>query len=234
MAVCVLSGSTAVQAAIVDIDFESYEAGQQPPAPWIREYSGGSYTVEAGVGYEGTKGLVVPDGAAGVAYDLSSAPLTSEMGAVSISIMARPGLYSDPYGDSGSVTIGYGDKSLDNATFFGVVFEVWNGVRSIEAPEGVSLGSFTDKEWYSITFDLSEDWQTMQISAGQVDSTPQSMTVDWDGEDITRIWVDTGNHQSAAVYDNLTIVPEPGTMGLLALGGLAMIRRRRRTAGLLN
>jgi len=32
-----------------------------------------------------------------------------------------------------------------------------------------------------------------------------------------------------AVSEELTVVPEPATMGLLALGGLAMLRRRRRS-----
>ena len=34
-------------------------------------------------------------------------------------------------------------------------------------------------------------------------------------------------HQGSAYYDNLSVVPEPATLSLLALGGLALLRRRR-------
>lgn len=35
--------------------------------------------------------------------------------------------------------------------------------------------------------------------------------------------------ESEIAFDNLTVaIPEPGTMGLLSLGGLALLRRRRR------
>lgn len=36
--------------------------------------------------------------------------------------------------------------------------------------------------------------------------------------------------QTAVTLDSVSVVPEPGTLGLLALGGLALIRGRRRTA----
>ena len=34
------------------------------------------------------------------------------------------------------------------------------------------------------------------------------------------------DESEAGDFDNLTFTPEPGTLGLLALGGLLMIRRR--------
>jgi len=36
-----------------------------------------------------------------------------------------------------------------------------------------------------------------------------------------------GNNASSVYYDDITVVPEPATMTLLCLGGLALIRRRR-------
>jgi hypothetical protein len=33
---------------------------------------------------------------------------------------------------------------------------------------------------------------------------------------------------NAQIFDNLTVTPEPASLSLLALGGLAMGRRRRR------
>jgi len=36
-----------------------------------------------------------------------------------------------------------------------------------------------------------------------------------------------GNNASSVYYDDITVVPEPATLSLLCLGGLALIRRRR-------
>ena len=56
----------------------------------------------------------------------------------------------------------------------------------------------------------------------------------------THVWDDTGNATlgcidlyaggaSSVYYDDITVVPEPATLSLLCLGGLALIRRRKRS-----
>jgi hypothetical protein len=43
-------------------------------------------------------------------------------------------------------------------------------------------------------------------------------------------WVRIGNNSKSYEnfwYDDLSVVPEPATLGLLSLGGLALVRRRR-------
>lgn len=54
---------------------------------------------------------------------------------------------------------------------------------------------------------------------GAVDYT---YTIDWQG------WGDVGGHADTALTLILTPVPEPATLSLLAMGGLAILRRRRR------
>jgi len=45
--------------------------------------------------------------------------------------------------------------------------------------------------------------------------------------DAVSMFVDNNLNREGAEYDNLLLVPEPTTLSLLALGGLALLRRRR-------
>jgi len=207
------------QAALVDIDFDGpeYVAGELPPEPWMQEYDSTDYSIEAGDGYAATQGLVVTDdvGVAGVTYVLPT-PLTSDMGAVEISILLNPP--SAPSGwnfaDHGGLQVGRGSKKAGTETYRGLIFRTQGGDREIYGPgfhPGTSLGlSWTPGQWYEITFEVSDDWESMTIGARPLDGEAVSDSFDWDGDEIDRIWVSSPTRQSAvsAIYDNLLITAE--------------------------
>jgi hypothetical protein len=182
-----------------DIDFESpdYVAGEQPSGPWY-----GVATVQAGVGYEGSQGLVLSGD--GVYYELPT-PLTSEMGAVSISVLFYPEENGDFYGSNGGVMIGW--ESGGYGAVRDVIFQKVNGSAGIYGPGqywGTFMGSFVPYHWYQITFDIQTDWESIVLTAGRFDQQPVSMTTDWNPNDpVTKIWL-FENQQSGrdAVYDN--------------------------------
>lgn len=209
MLVLALTGTA--QAAIVDIDFDGldYVAGTQPPAPWSNEWDDMTHTVEAGVGYLGTQGLVVR-ASRGVVCDLPT-PLTSAMGAVSISVLFNPQGFpsSWKYGSEGGVQIGWGSKKIGTGELRGVIFQHVGGAAGIYGPGsmwGTLMGSFSPYQWYQITFDIDTDWQSMTVSAGVVGQAPVSMTTAWSGHEITRIWTtDSQSSTKIAYYDNVVV-----------------------------
>lgn len=236
---CLAVLSMHTQASVIQVTFDGplYVAGQLPPSPWWQEYDDTGHSVGDGVGYEDTQGLVVPNNQwAGITYDFST-PLSSDMGEVSISTMFKPGGgQSSAYNfmTFGGMQVGRGEKRYDTATHLGMLFRKVSGSNGVYGPGGETYGSFmtgfTTEQWYELTYQLNTSWDTMTLSIGPVGGTQVSMTYGWDGGDITRVWVlgtDSGN---AAVYDNLATVPEPGSLGMLILGGLAILRRRRRCA----
>lgn len=205
----VLAGTA--QAAIVSIDFDGldYVAGTQPPAPWGDEWDNTVHTVGADVGYLGSQALVVGD-SRGVYYDLPT-PLTSDMGAVSISILFNPQGFPSGwnYGSQGGVQVGWGSLKYGLGELRGVIFYHVGGAAGIYGPGsmyGTYMGSFSPYQWYQITFDIDADWLGMTISAGPIGQTPVSMRSGWSGHAITRIW--TPENQASprkAIFDNLIV-----------------------------
>lgn len=223
------------QASVINVTFDEplYVAGQLPPSPWWQEYDYTAHYVGADVGYGGTQGLVVPDNQwAGITYDLPT-PLSSDMGAVSISTMFKPGggqAAGINYMSFGGMQVGRGSKRYDSAVYRGMIFRKVGGSNGVYGPGdmwGTYISGFSTEQWYELTYQLNESWDTMTLSVGPVGGAQVSMTTAWDGGDITRVWVIGTDSGNAPIYDNLAAVPEPATLGLLILGGLAMLRRRR-------
>ena len=215
--VALLLGLPGTTLAGILIDFEGpdYVAGEPPPnPPWIVEWDTAGHTVEAGVGFEASQGLVVPDSASrGVAYELP-VPLTADMGAQTISVKFKPGHVPSSwnFADYGGLQIGYGSKSGGWGELRGLLFRRNNGNDGIFGPGsmwGTHIAGFTPGQWYQITFDIHESWDTMTIGAGPVGETAASQDFDWSGREITRIWTPRASTDPAPTYDNLRITPGP-------------------------
>jgi hypothetical protein len=79
------------------------------------------------------------------------------------------------------------------------------------------IGGGTDYRSYSMGLDQNyTDWTTVQVDLGSLGYTPDKL------KQIILRYVPSGYD-----IDNIGLVPEPAALGLLALGGLALIRRRR-------
>lgn len=88
-------------------------------------------------------------------------------------------------------------------------------------------------EWvpFRIQMDYNTDTFTMFYNGEQVASDTMTSS-NGDFADQLDIWLDTinlvdnPNPGDWAAFDNIVITPEPGTISLLVLGGLALLRRR--------
>ena len=94
--------------------------------------------------------------------------------------------------------------------------------------------------WYHVTGTISAVGSTVQIAYALTTGTPGSETPVLSGT-----WTDSGANAATSQgqgkpglwcqswgtegvdFDNLSYVPEPATLGLLVVGGLAMLKRRR-------
>lgn len=204
----------AAQGAIVDIDFDGsgYVAGQHPPLPW-RDNSP-NLIIGAGVGYQGTQGLVLsnsPDYDA--IYDLPT-PLTSDMGAVTIEVFFNPQGYSWNYGNLGGITLMGGDPYAHG----GVSFNYYAGNGRItcyykvgyDTMVNTHMGSFTNLQWYQITIDIDEDWENITFNIGPVGGTMLSATKPYNGRSINRFHLVKNQEASrVAIYDNLSVIAIP-------------------------
>ena len=219
---------------LITFDSPGYVAGSIAPFPWQEaSHSTSGWGVVAGAGDGGTQGLAI-DYPNTVTYNLPVIS-TPAMGAQQWSILF------DPAGPSSNANfLDYGGMQIGGDSYFlGVIFRKQGaGTYGIYGPGGTPgtyMGSFTpdaQPNWYEITFEINQAWDTMTLSAGPVDGKISSMQYAWDGSPIT--WVrpvrgDTQFTSAPAIYDNLSIpVPEPAALILMSLGGWMMIHRRSR------
>ena len=100
------------------------------------------------------------------------------------------------------------------------------------------LGAYITAAW-NIDQDFTvEGWNSgsMVYSSYLITSYNGPYWFDFAFYDVDTVWIKPGSggrHGAGdgrghyLVIDNITIIPEPATLGLLLLGGLAMLRRRR-------
>jgi len=131
----------------------------------------------------------------------------------------HPRWQSNAYGNSGWFVTGgyanYGGSSHIRLTFDVPVTEVsmslytWSSVHfSVYDTDNVQISGITG-------LNLNGGWKTKMITA------PADRF-------ISRIELDCTTSQTSLAMDNLSFVPEPATLSLLAIGGAAVLRRKRR------
>jgi hypothetical protein len=212
--VLVLAIGGMAPAAILSIDFDGagYIAGQHPPLPW-RDNSP-NLTVGAGIGYLGTQGLVLSNNSNNGAVCDLSAPLTSDMGAVTIEVLFNPQGYSWNYGGLGGITLMGGDPLAHG----GVYFDYSAGKPRIRCFHKVgydtmvntTMGSFTNFQWYQITINIDEGWENITFNVGPVGGTMLSATKPYNGSSINRFhFRKNDDSPRVAIYDNLSVIAIP-------------------------
>ncbi len=96
--------------------------------------------------------------------------------------------------------------------------------------------------WMQFTLIINSDvtgWKDLGTVEPGVPWSPQTFSVSWDitpdvnaafanGSDWAELMFITNTGSGSTIWiDNIQIVPEPATLSIFALGGLALIRRRR-------
>jgi hypothetical protein len=107
---------------------------------------------------------------------------------------------------------------------------LWNGTGNIQNPITKADGTAAEHPniWTGTYFaDGTADWRPWQGSLGNPE---QNYITQGLANDTTSQW--SGNQRPWTeikfLYGMSSVIPEPATMSLLAIGGIALIRRRRR------
>ena len=119
---------------------------------------------------------------------------------------------------------------------FSVSVDVWAGISgpsAIGSPAG-SLGSADTSSGDRFGVFFRSGYDSLIVEEGYVSGTALSGTATWEDKSFAYFGLSEGTYEwtwgSGANADTatITVVPEPATMALLGLGGLGLLRRKRK------
>lgn len=131
----------------------------------------------------------------------------------------------------GGVQFNLQDNSYDPNSNPASSFNIWTA--DPVNPSTMTTSDFAQGVWYRFTTLIDWSASTTTVRLTLLDGTSiHEHSVNRLPPDVTQIRFNGIGYSDTmpAIYDDLYVgvVPEPATMGLLALGGVALLRRRRR------
>lgn len=119
---------------------------------------------------------------------------------------------------------------LTNQTFAPLTLELWVGGTAASADDGVTLGSGV-----GATLDDSLEITASDITVDSATVLQRTLTFGTNatpsnGDEVWLAFAKLTPASTVAAFDDVSVIPEPGTLALLGLSGLAMLafaRRRR-------
>jgi len=170
--------------------------------------------------------------ATGRIFDLWSKDINETLAKANIDNLFRSS-YDDGAGGWADAGLGFPEPALNNphsyseyADFHGGGADVWKA--ELMGP-GQPVQWQVSDNWFGA--ETSEDAILLMGTNGQWAPTGggliMTLRVVYD-EEIDPLTIGWGTNKENPVLGDFTVIPEPATMSLLALGGLAVLRRRRK------
>jgi len=219
--------------------FDNYPTGSLPDPPWT-DISDAGVTAEvtSSVSYAGGKSLHFDDTSSGAGIKLKRSfnPVTSVMLEYYMRTDndAYEGHFVTLEGDS---TSSYGwDKSMGGLSFGnagGGGSAGWIGLIDDGGWPEPEILQYETGKWYRVRrwIDIVADEETTHVDemGGTGHGEYYRTGIKHDNTELNAFHIWSSSSQSSDAYlDEITLTPEPATLSLLALGGLALIRKRRK------
>lgn len=232
----VMAVAATASAAIWTDNFDSYADQAAFDAVYTQIYPATPMVLDQTVGYSGTQSINPP--APNVNYTCraymnlggefagsDAAPLTFE---TMIMINDATDWWSREYLEiRGYTGAGYGDGDLEELIALGVnssgVDTTKFNARVLSGDNWIDLSEKVAEEWVKLSAVIKTDTVELYVNDVLANSSPRAAGVTLDS-------IVLGSGLSSRVdvhFDDLNIVPEPAALSLLAVGGLALLRRRR-------